>query len=344
MSVTIKDVAKRANVSPSTVSRVLSDNPKISDKTKKKVRKVIDEMGYHLNYNARVLAQKSTKTIGVVMKNFIDDSAQSSFFPEVLRGISAICSKSDYSISLTTGESEEEIYNDVVQMVGGKRVDGLIVLYSKEDDKVVPFLLESEIPFVLIGKPFTHSSEIMYIDNDNVQAAYDATNYLISLGHKRIAYIGGDPAFEVNQARLIGYRKAMEAKGLSINEDYVKSIESGIDQGKNMIRSILKLQERPTAFFASDDKNALLTLFVLYENGIKVPEEISLICFNHSIHTELATPTITSVDIHTYQLGYEAGKNIIELINDPKKIKASTLIPSVIVEKESCKPLKQDIS
>ncbi len=120
MSVTIKDVAKRANVSPSTVSRVLSDSSKISDKTKRKVRKTMDELGYHINFNARVLVQKTTKAIGIVMKHSASQSMQNPFFPELLRGISAFCHKNEYIISLTTGESKQAIFDEVVKMVQGK--------------------------------------------------------------------------------------------------------------------------------------------------------------------------------------------------------------------------------
>ena len=218
MSVTIKDVAARANVAPSTVSRVISDSPHISEKTKRKVHKIMDEMGYHLNYNARNLAQQSTKTIGIIMKNSTKESMHNSFFPEVIRGISALCSKYDFSISLTTGESEEEIFNDTVKMVRGKRVDGMIVLYSKKDDKVVPYLIESGIPFVVIGKPLIESSKIMFVDNDNVQAAKEATDYLLNLGHEKIAFIGEDEQFEVSEARLNGFIQAMKGKNLDVPE------------------------------------------------------------------------------------------------------------------------------
>ena len=165
----------------------------------------MDEMGYHLNYNAQMLATQSTKTIGIVMKNSTAESMHNSFFPEVIRGISALCSKYDFSISLTTGESEEEIFNDTVKMVRGKRVDGMIVLYSKKDDKVVPYLIESGIPFVVIGKPLIESSKIMFVDNDNVQAAKEATDFLLNLGHEKIAFIGEDEQFEVSEARLNGF-------------------------------------------------------------------------------------------------------------------------------------------
>lgn len=132
MSVTIKDVAKQANVSPSTVSRVISDSNKISEKTKKRVRKVMEEMGYHINLNARVLVQKSTQTIGIVMKHSASQTLENPFFPELLRGISAECNEKEYSILLTTGNSEEAIFDEVKKLVMGKRVDGIIVIYSKK--------------------------------------------------------------------------------------------------------------------------------------------------------------------------------------------------------------------
>src|SRR5699024_6882446 len=138
MAVTIKDVAKKANVSPSTVSRVISDSPRISEQTKRKVRRVMEEMGYHLNYNARVLAQQKTRTIGVVMKKSSSDSLHDPFFPEVLRAISTYCNNEDDSIMLTTGESEEEIFEDVVKMVRGRRVDGIIVTYCKREERGMP--------------------------------------------------------------------------------------------------------------------------------------------------------------------------------------------------------------
>ena len=234
MSVTIKDVAMQANVAPSTVSRVISDSPLISEKTKVKVRKVMDEMGYHLNYNAQMLALRSTKTIGIVMKNSTKESMHTSFFPEVIGGISALCSKYDFSISLTTGESEEEIFNDTVKMVRGKRVDGMIVLYSKKDDKVVPYLIESGIPFVVIGKPIIESSKIMFVDNDNVQAAKEATDYLINLGHEHISFIGEDEQFEVGEARLNGFSQALREKGIAVPEGYIRYMEFELEKGKQI--------------------------------------------------------------------------------------------------------------
>lgn len=341
MSVTIKDVAKRANVAPSTVSRVISDHPKISEKTKRRVRKIMDEMGYHMNYNAQILAQRSTKTIGIVMKNSSKESIHTSFFPEVVRGISSLCNKHDFSISLTTGESEEEIFQDTVKMVRGKRVDGLIILYSKKDDKVVPYLIESGIPFVVIGKPLIESGKIMFVDNDNVQAAQEATEYLINLGHQRIAFIGDDSQFEVAEARLNGYSQAMKANDLDIIDGYIKNIQFEPDQGAQVISELMSLDQQPTAIVITDDLNALITLAVLSAKNIKVPGDMSVVSFNNSIHSRVSNPPLTSVDIQIFQLGYEAANCLLELIEDPQMFRKSVIIPTVIKERTSCMLLSE---
>ncbi|MFJ7936098.1 LacI family DNA-binding transcriptional regulator [Sporosarcina sp. NPDC096371] len=336
MSVTIKDVAARANVAPSTVSRVLSDSPHISDKTKRKVHKVMDEMGYHMNYNARNLAQQSTKTIGIVMKNSTEESMYNTFFPEVIRGISGLCSKYDFSISLTTGESEEEIFNDTVKMVRGKRVDGMIVLYSKKDDRVVPYLIESGIPFVVIGKPLIEPSKIMFVDNDNVQASKEATDYLLNLGHSKIAFIGEDTEFEVGEARLNGFSQAMKERQLDIPEQYLKNLQPDANHGGRVITELMELANPPTALVVTNDLNALIILSALSERGKKVPDDISLISFNNSIISRVSNPPLTTVDTQIFQLGYESASCLIELVKDPSMFKKSVVIPTSIVERKSC--------
>ncbi|UOQ94484.1 LacI family DNA-binding transcriptional regulator [Halobacillus shinanisalinarum] len=342
MSVTIKDVAKQANVAPSTVSRVISNNPRISEKTKRKVRKVMEEMGYHLNFNARVLVSQSTQTIGIVMKNSSSHSFENPFFSELLRGISRACNENDYGINLTTGESEEAIYNDVVKMVQGKRVDGIIVLYSKKDDKVVPYLMEHDFPFVMIGKPLVDSSNVMYVDNDNVQASRNATNFLVNLGHEKIGFIGGDSHFEVANARLEGFKYAANEHKLNLPESYLRNIEIENGDSTQIINELMDLSEPPTALVITDDFNALKVMATLQERNIKMPEEVSIIGFNNTMIAKLSNPPLTTVDTNSYQLGYESGQSLIQLLHDPKMLKRSVIVPTTIVERESC--IKKDLA
>lgn len=341
MSVTIKDVAERANVAPSTVSRVLSDSSLISEKTKQKVRKVMDEMGYHLNYNAQMLALQSTKTIGIVMKNSSQESMYNTFFPEVIHGISTLCSKHDFSISLTTGDTEEDIFNDTVKMVRGKRVDGMIVLYSKRDDKVVPYLIESGIPFVVIGNPLNDLSKVTYVDNDNVLATKSATEYLLKLGHQKIAFIGQDTQFEVGEARQNGYVQAIKEAGLKVSEGYMKKLHFSPSEGTRIVSELLELTDPPTALVISDDLHASVVLTALSKQQIKVPEEMSIISFNDSIVSKISNPPLTTVDTQIYELGYEAANCLLELVKDPEAYRKSVIIPTVIVERASCSNVRE---
>ncbi|APC49553.1 LacI family DNA-binding transcriptional regulator [Virgibacillus halodenitrificans] len=340
MAVTIKDVAKKANVSPSTVSRVISNSPRISENTKRKVHQVMKELGYHLNYNAHVLAQQKTRTIGIVMKKSASDSLHDPFFPEVLRGISAYCNKEDYNITLTTGESEEEIYENVVKMVRGKRVDGMIVTYSKRGDKVIPYLIESKVPFVLVGRPNDYADKIMFVDNDNVKSAEEATDYLIGLGHQTVGYIGGDLEYEVSNDRLKGYQHALTKNKLPLKEEYVANsdINSELD---DILSRFMNLNRPPTALVVTDDLVAMKVLQICRKEGIDVPEELSIISFNNALIAQLSSPALTSVDTQVFLLGHEAAKCVVQEIKETSAYKKSIIIPTVIKRRESCQPLQE---
>jgi DNA-binding LacI/PurR family transcriptional regulator len=336
VSVTIKDVAREANVAPSTVSRVISDSPRISEQTKRKVRKVMDELGYHINYNARVLVSQSTQTIGIVTKVSSDHSFDNPFFSQMLRGISDACHEEDYSIYLTTGNTEEAIYNEVVKMVQGKRVDGVIVLYSREDDKVVPYLRDCQFPFVMIGKPVSQTSETMFVDNDNIQASKEATEYLMNLGHERIGFIGGNSHFEVARDRLEGFRQALANGELAEDEKIVKNIQSAFADADQVVDELLSDPDPPTGLVITDDYNALTVMRSLIAKGLKLPEDMSIIGFNNTMIARLSNPALTTVDTQSFQLGHESARHLIELLNRPEMIKKSVIIPTVIIERDSC--------
>ncbi len=336
MNVTIKDVASKAKVATSTVSRVISDSPKISEDTKRRVRAVMEELGYHPNYNGRILVSQSTKTIGIVTKVSTINSSDNLFFTELLRGISEASHEQDYSIYLTTGNNEASIFKEVEKMVKGKRVDGVIVLYSKEDDQVVPFLRENQMPFVMLGKPVERANETMFVDNDNVQASKDATQYLIKMGHERIGFIGGDSSFEVARDRLEGYKQALLSKELELEEGVIKNIEQESDGAERIVEEILALPEPPTALVITNDYHALKVMRYMERKGLKLPEEMSIIGFNNTMISTLANPPLTTVDTQSFQLGHESAKNLIDLLNDPSAVMKSIIIPTVIIERESC--------
>lgn len=336
MTVTIKDVAIKANVAPSTVSRVIANNPRISEKTKKRVRKAIQELGYHPNLNARSLANQMTNAVGIVMPESASKSFQNPFFPEVIRGISSYIQSKEYSLFMVTGETEEAIYEGVVKMVQGRRVDGIVLLYSRVDDKIIQYLNEKKFPFVLIGKPQQTTRDITYIDNDNYSAGREVTEYLIRLGHTHIAFIGGSPNLMVTKERLSGFREALLMADLHISNDYICHMEFLQEGGKEAVEQLFQLKQPPTAIVVTDDLMALGVLSALSEKGYSIPGEVSVISFNNVILSEIANPPLTSVDVHIFQLGYESAKCLVEKIEAQDLLPKNILVPYTIIERQSC--------
>ncbi len=327
MAVTIKDVASAAGVAPSTVSRVIADHPRISPATKKRVKKAMKEMGYHPNVNARSLANRSTQAIGVVMSSSADKALQNPFFPEVLRGISAIAHSLDYSMLLSTGGTDEEMLEGVERMVHGNRVDGIILLYSQINDPVMNFLLEKEFPFTMIGKPFDRVDEITHVDNDNIRGGKEITNHLIELGHDRIAFIGGSTDLVVTLDRLKGYQVALQEAGLPIREDYRVHTEFLKSGGRDAVHQLFSLENPPTGIVIADDLMTIGVINMLEEFGMLVPEDISIVSFNNVYLAEVTRPPLTTVDIHIYELGSQAAKCLIEKVRNKDEPAKRIIVP-----------------
>lgn len=336
--ITIKDVAKAANVAPSTVSRVIADNPRISEKTKRKVREVMEQLGYYPNLQARSLAQKSTQTIGVVFPNSGMNSFQNPFFPIVLQGISTVAHSKKYGMYFSTGATEDEIYEEVYSMVQGKRVDGIVLLSSRVNDKTMLFLEENDFPFTVVGRPYKNESQITYVDNDNIFITRQVTEYLIELGHRNIAFIGGDKHFVVTCDRLNGYKLALAEAGIPFREEYVVHNIKSTENGREVIKSLITMESPPTALVTLDDSMAYTLISHLDKLNVRVPEDISIVSFNNYMLSEHLKPSLTSVDISIFQLGFEATNCLLEKINNPNVLPKRITIPTKLIIRKSCAP------
>ncbi len=253
MSVTIKDVAQLANVAPSTVSRVIANNPRISQKTKVRVREVMRELGYHPNFIARSLANQSTQILGVVLPTSSETFFSTPIFAAIVRGLSEGARENNYSLLMNTGKSEDEILDGVVEMVQGGMVDGMILVYSRMNDPLISYLDSRDFPYVIIGTPNEIKEDITFIDNDNFTAGKEVTEYLLNLGHEKIAFIGGHLQVTMTQDRLLGYDAAMKEHGIPQNDDY-RLYDERIEGGaRSVVERLLALPEMPTALVVSDD-------------------------------------------------------------------------------------------
>ncbi|WP_159882690.1 LacI family DNA-binding transcriptional regulator [Paenibacillus puerhi] len=334
MNVTIIDVAKKAGVSPSTVSRVLSGHSRISPATVRKVKEIMEELGYHPNAMAKSLVSKTTQTLGLLLPRSAEELFLNQFFSEVVRGVISQATRSGYDLMMTTGISEREEVEAVTKLVRGRRVDGVILLYSRNSDPVIDFLKEQNFPFVLIGRSEDHP-DILSVDNDNVQAAYDVAKHLIAQGHKRIGFVSGPPNLIVSRDRLTGYKKAIDDAGLDFHNEWIVEGDFLQESGYRAMSFFMALPERPTALVVMDDLVAFGVLRGLTELGYKVPRDLAVIGFNNIPMSELSSPPISSVDIGIYQLGYTASQTLIRSVKGEAIHHNRTLIPHRLVLRES---------
>jgi DNA-binding LacI/PurR family transcriptional regulator len=334
MSVTIKDVAKKAGVSPSTVSRVISNHSRISPATTLKVKKIMEELGYHPNMMAKSLVSKTTKTLGLILPRPAEELFLNLFFSEFIRGIVAQATRAGYDLMMSSGASEREEVDAITRLVKGHRVDGIILLSSRKNDPVISFLHKEDFPFILIGRSIEYP-DILSIDTDNVQAAFDATSHLIALGHKRIGFVSGPPHLVVSQDRLEGYQKALRENGLSMHSEWIVEGEFLQESGYRAMSHIMSIPESPSAMVVIDDLVSYGVLRGLNELGYNAPKDISLISFNNIAISELTNPPISSVDIGIYQMGYTASQTLIRKVQGEKIHQNRILIPHRIISRES---------
>ena len=341
MAVTIRDVAALAKVSPSTVSRVCKDHPSISKETKEKVRRAMAQIGYEYNDQPGETECKNTRTMGIILPPSTRQTYENPFYLEAIRGISQFCNSHKYISTIVTGQNNEEILEAVRGMVQNHQADGFIMLYSKEDDMIVDYLYNEGITYVLIGKAKQNANQTIYIDNDNILAGLEATEYLYELGHRKIAYLGSESIKVFSADRKTGYQTALLRYDLPIENRYIIEVEDVyLDECEALI-AMLKAEDHPTAIVVSDDILAVSLERVCIQCGLSIPEDISIISFNDSLFAKLTYPPLTSVDVNSFQLGIEAASQLINHIENPNLMATKIIVPHSIVKRESCREITE---
>ncbi|MGT2934655.1 LacI family DNA-binding transcriptional regulator [Streptococcus castoreus] len=336
--VTIKDVAQKAGVNPSTVSRVLKDNRSISQKTKEKVRKAMADLGYVPNVAAQMLASGLTHNIGLVFPPIMtNDRLSEPFFMEILSTITNEAKHYHFTVSIATGMSLDDLLEQVKLMHLQKRVDGFIILYSDQEDPVRNYLMSNGIPFVIVGAPEGDANKITYIDNDNQLMAKTAVSHLYQKGHRQILFITDDLVSEVASERYIGYLKgcfklALETQPMLLfdRKDPV-SVEALIDRIRDF---------KATALVIIGDVLSVRMIQLLSFYGIKVPDDISIITFNNSSYSKLIHPYLTTFDINVDHLGKTSFKQLLAIINSTEQgLSQKIFVPFTLKKRESVRDI-----
>ncbi len=330
MVATIKDVAKKAGVSISTVSRVVNDSKPVSEEVRKRVEKAIEELGYKPNQVARSLVTKRSALIGVIVTDL-----GNSYVAEVLRGIEEIGRMYDYDIILssTFGEKQAEIKS--LQVLRSKQVEGMILISDNVNEELDSAIEKLNMPFIYLNR-YYYKEKYPTVVIDNREAAYEMTNYLINSGHKDIAYIvKSREENSIENKKLDGYKDAIKENSLEKRVFYADDV--GFKYGYKVAEEIKN--SGVTAVFCSYDEIALGVLGYFYDEGIKVPEEISVTGFGDISTASVYRPTLTTIKVPYYDIGAVAIRRIIKELKGEKSGESDTRLPFQIQVRGSSKEI-----
>ncbi|WP_195946547.1 LacI family DNA-binding transcriptional regulator [Paraclostridium bifermentans] len=331
--VTIKEVAKEAGVATSTVSRVLSNNPKISEETKAKVNEAIERLNYKPNAIARSLANNKTKILGVVLPSEADDLLTNPFFINAMKGMSIYAQNKNYYITYVFAKDGKNEFESIKEITNTNLIEGIILLRVNENDESIKFLNTIGFPFVAIGRP-EKTEDVLWVDNDNFQAMYNVVNRLIQKGHKKIGFIGAIKTLNMSKDRLKGYKMALEVNGLNYDEELVIHKQLFKENTGYAGAEELLSKHEVTAIVTTDDLLAFGVSQLLNEKRL---EKISLVGFNNIQLSKYQTPPLASVDINADELGYYAAKLLIEKLENEEIVNTHYIVNTEFIERESFK-------
>jgi LacI family transcriptional regulator len=332
MNITIYDVAREANVSMATVSRVVNGNPNVKPATRKKVMEVIDRLGYRPNAVARGLASKKTTTVGVIIPDI-----SSPFFAELARGIEDIATMYKYNIILSNSDQNLEKELHLLNTMLGKQVDGIVFMGGNIQAEHVEEFKKSPVPIVLAGS-IEESGEIPSVNIDYEQASFDAVSTFIEKGHKEIAFVVGPHHEPINRdKKLEGYKQALNDAGLEYKEELVVEGDYTYDSGLEAIERILELDAKPTAILVGSDEMALGVVHGAFDRGYSVPDDFEVISSDNTRLTLMVRPQLTTIVQPLYDIGAVAMRLLTKYMNKEKVDENIVVLPHRIENRKSTK-------
>lgn len=314
--VTIYDVAKKAGVSAATVSKVLNDYPDVSLKTIAKVQKICKEVGYRPNSVARSLVTRRSNTIGVFFTDQFNSSFRHPFLQEVMVSFKTIVGQAGFDLLFFSEESSDNEMNSYYNRARYRNVDGILIMGVPRNDPNLGQLSQSSLPCMAIDIDL-FGPRAGYISSDNTNGAIEVVDYLVSLGHKHIAFIADGFSTKPGHDRLIGFRTGMNKNNLTIESEWILFGDFSEASGYNACKKILKSKNLPTAIFCAGDMMALGAMRAINEVGLKVPEDISIIGFDDLPLLAMIKPSLTTVRQNKELLGKMAGEELLKMINNP---------------------------
>ncbi len=327
--ITLKDIAKKAGVSVNTVSRALNNKPDISKETKKKIIQIAKELNYRKDFTASSLRRKESKIVGVILA----DSANP-FYSEVLKGIEAASKDFGYNIILINSERNYTQEASAVNILLSRRIDGLLLSPVQEKIDDIKELISLKIPLVIFARHF-EDLPVNEVRSDDIKAGYLATNHLIQRGAKNILMINGYLHKSPAKLRLEGYKRALKEHNLPVRDELIIVGDIGMEDGEKAVDKALSQGMSFDGIFAYNDMLALGAMKALKKKGIKIPKDIKIVGCDDILFSSVTTPSLTTIRVKKYEMGFEAFKLLIKVLRGKKRIEKKVLDVELIVREST---------
>jgi len=334
---TIKDIAKAAGVSVTTVSRALNGYDDVNERTRQKIKTIADQMGYSPNMAARYLISKKTNTLGLLLSNVTRDSSKDNIAFEVLCGINDRSGELDYDLVLFSTTPQKQTTKSYKTLCQERGVDGVIIMGMRLDDPYLKEIVTSNIPCVLIDIQL-EGPNVGYVTSDNTSGSVAAVKHLLDSGHRHIAMINGHAQADVSILRLEGYKQALAEQGIPFDESLVVNGRFSEQGGKEAASRILSSNPEVTAIFCASDLMAIGAIQGIKEMGKSVPGDVSVIGFDNIDLASYYSPALTTVHQHKYELGYHSAQVLIDMLEN-KEATHHVMLPTELIQRDSVRVL-----
>lgn len=329
---TMKDVAQLAGVSTATVSRALMNPEKVSPSTRKRVEDAVMESGYSPNSLARNLRRNESKTIVTIVPDICDP-----YFSEIIRGIEDAAVEHGYLVLLGDSGHQKKRENSFVNLVFTKQADGMLLLGTD-----LPFDVskseQKNFPPMVMACEYAPELELPTVHIDNLTSAFEVVNYLTQMGHKKVAEISGPESAALCHFRHQGYMQALRRAGITMNPTYRVHGDFSFESGAKVMKQLLGLPDRPTAIFCHNDMMAIGAIQEIKRQGLRVPQDISVVGFDDIHFAQYCDPPLTTVSQPKYEIGRQAMLMMLEVLRGHDVRAGSRLLEAQLVIRESAAP------
>lgn len=328
---TIADIAKEAGVSRATVSLALNGKPGVAPETRRRILEIAERLNYRPNASARGLALQRTQTIGVIVPDI-----SSPFYAELVRGVEQEASRQGFYLILATTLGKASREERCFQLLGERRVDGILILTPRGDEELVQRIQGRGFPLVVVDRDIPSSDGVVEVIVDNFHGALSAVNHLLSLGRQRIAYINGIPELQASRDRLRGYKVALQEYGLELNPKQIVTGNFTWEGGYEAMKELLSSCPHVDSVFAASDSMAIGAIRAIREQGLRVPEDIAVVGFNDVPLAAQVDPPLTTVRQPIGEMGEIACHLLIQLIEGKVIPHRKVILQTQLVVRGSC--------